>query len=543
MPHARLGHPPPADLRLHRGGAARPAHADGQRPAPSRSARWAPTRPIAVLSDRPRLLFDYFSQLFAQVTNPPLDAIREELVTSLPASIGPEANLLDADARRRCRQVVLPFPVIDNDELAKIRAHQRRRRPARLRHARRPRPVRRRRRRRGAAPRGSTRSAPRCPRRSRDGARIIVLSDRDSDADCAPIPSLLLTGAVHHHLVREKTRTQVGLVVEAGDVREVHHVALLIGYGAAAVNPYLAMETVEDLAARPVYVTGVEPERAVTQPGQGARQGRAQGDVARWASRRSRPTPARRSSRRSGSSQELVDDVLHRHHLPARRRRPRRARRGGRAPAPAWPTRATASRPRTATSRSAASTSGAARASCTCSTRRRCSGCSTPPAPGATTSSSSTPQPVDEQAERLMTLRGLFRFDDGARARRSPIDEVEPVVGDRQAVLHRRDVLRLDLAGGARDARDRDEPARRQVQHRRGRRGRRPAARPGSGAVGDQAGRVRPVRRHQRVPGQRRRHPDQDGAGREARRGRPAARPQGLPVDRQDPALDARASA
>ena len=130
------------------------------------------------------------------------------------------------------------------------------------------------------------------------GARIIVLSDRHSTAELAPIPSLLLTGAVHHHLVREKTRTQVGLLVEAGDVREVHHVALLIGYGAAAVNPYLAMESVEDLA-RDGYYVKVEPEKAVAQPDQGARQGRAQGDVARWASPRSRPTPARRSSRRS----------------------------------------------------------------------------------------------------------------------------------------------------------------------------------------------------------------------------------------------------
>jgi glutamate synthase (NADPH/NADH) large chain len=93
------------------------------------------------------------------------------------------------------------------------------------------------------------------------GARIIVLSDRHSTAELAPIPSLLLTGAVHHHLVREKTRTQVGLLVEAGDVREVHHVALLIGYGAAAVNPYLAMESVEDLA-RDGYYVKVEPEVA-----------------------------------------------------------------------------------------------------------------------------------------------------------------------------------------------------------------------------------------------------------------------------------------
>ena len=216
--------------------------------------------PIAVLSDRPRLLFDYFIQLFAQVTNPPLDAIREEIVTSLGSHIGPEGNLLEADPGH-CRQVLLPFPVIDNDELAKlgqINAD-------------------------GDAPgfsgvrvAGLYRVADGGPglrkrlgeicaevdRHIAGGKRFIVLSDRDSDPDRAPIPSLLLCSAVHHHLVRRKTRTQVSLLVEAGDVREVHHVALLIGYGAAAVNPYLAMESVEDMARRGV-ISGITPEKAV----------------------------------------------------------------------------------------------------------------------------------------------------------------------------------------------------------------------------------------------------------------------------------------
>jgi glutamate synthase (NADPH/NADH) large chain len=216
--------------------------------------------PIAVLSDRPRLLFDYFVQLFAQVTNPPLDAIREEIVTSLASQIGPEGNLLEASPGH-VRQVLLPFPVIDNDELAKlgqINAD-------------------------GDAPgfsgvriSGLYRVADGGPglrkrlgeicaevdRHIAGGKRFIVLSDRDSDADWAPIPSLLLCSAVHHHLVRRKSRTQVGLLVEAGDVREVHHVALLIGYGAAAVNPYLAMESVEDLVRRGV-ITGITPEKAV----------------------------------------------------------------------------------------------------------------------------------------------------------------------------------------------------------------------------------------------------------------------------------------
>src|SRR5450755_2845824 len=202
--------------------------------------------PLAALSVRPRLLFDYFSQLFAQVTNPPLDAIREELVTSLSGAIGPEQNLLEPGPVS-CRQIVVPFPVIDNDELAKIlHVNDDGDLP-------------------GLAPfvvRGlygvdgggaalEQRLAEICAETSaaiEAGARILVLSDRDSDRERAPIPSLLLTAAVHHPLIREKTRTKVGLIIEAGDVREVHHVALLIGYGAAAVNPYLAMETVEDMA-------------------------------------------------------------------------------------------------------------------------------------------------------------------------------------------------------------------------------------------------------------------------------------------------------
>ncbi|WZH53950.1 MAG: glutamate synthase large subunit [Nocardioides alkalitolerans] len=216
--------------------------------------------PIAALSEKPRMLFDYFSQLFAQVTNPPLDAIREELVTSLNGSIGPEANLL-APGPESCRQIVLPFPVIDNDELAKIRHINRDGdQPGFVTHvARGLYEV------EGGGAAMAARIAEICAEVSTaiaEGARIIVLSDRHSTSELAPIPSLLLTGAVHHHLVREKTRTQVGLLVEAGDVREVHHVALLVGYGAAAVNPYLAMESVEDLARAGYYVTA-DPQVAV----------------------------------------------------------------------------------------------------------------------------------------------------------------------------------------------------------------------------------------------------------------------------------------
>jgi glutamate synthase (NADPH/NADH) large chain len=218
--------------------------------------------PIAVLSDRPRLLFDYFQQLFAQVTNPPLDAIREEVVTAVGTSVGPEGNLL-APGPDSCRQLVLPFPIIDNDDLAKIiHINDENTHPHlaavvisglyRV-----------------ADGGEGLRSALDKVREDVseaivDGARIIVLSDRNSDEVFAPIPSLLLTSAVHHHLIREKRRTNVGLVVECGDAREVHHMALLVGFGAGAINPYLAFETIEDIISNDMYLLGnMEPYQAV----------------------------------------------------------------------------------------------------------------------------------------------------------------------------------------------------------------------------------------------------------------------------------------
>ncbi|QKW05938.1 glutamate synthase large subunit [Streptomyces sp. NA04227] len=217
--------------------------------------------PIAALSKRPRLLFDYFTQLFAQVTNPPLDAIREELVTSLYSSLGPQGNLLEPTAAS-CRSVTLPFPVIDNDELAKLihinadgdMAGMKAATLSGLYRV------------GGGGDALAARLEEICAEADaaiEAGARLIVLSDRHSDAEHAPIPSLLLTAAVHHHLIRTKQRTQVGLLVEAGDVREVHHVALLIGFGAAAVNPYLAMESVEDLVRAGTFLPGTEPEQAI----------------------------------------------------------------------------------------------------------------------------------------------------------------------------------------------------------------------------------------------------------------------------------------
>ena len=208
--------------------------------------------PVAVLSGRPRLMFDYFAQLFAQVTNPPLDAIREELVTSLGTITGPEQNLLHP-IPASCRQIVLPYPVIDDNDLAKIvHINDEGNLPGFASHVVDGRydPA-------GGGAGLRARLADICAEVSaaiRAGARLIILSDRagGGSQELMPIPSLLLTGTVHHHLIKQKSRTRAGLVVEAGDVRECHHVALLVGYGAAAVNPYLAIESVRDLVRRGV---------------------------------------------------------------------------------------------------------------------------------------------------------------------------------------------------------------------------------------------------------------------------------------------------
>ncbi|MBY5161414.1 glutamate synthase large subunit [Salsipaludibacter albus] len=215
--------------------------------------------PVAVLSDRPRLLFDYVKQLFAQVTNPPLDAIREELVTSMAGTIGPESNLLAAGPEH-CRQIVLPRPILTNQELAKILYMNED----------------------GEYPEfdsfavdglypvdeggdGMARALEdifeRVSAAIDEGAKIIVLSDRYSNAELAPIPSLLLTSAVHQHLIRTQQRTKVGLVIETGEAREVHHMAALLGYGAAAINPYLAFETFHVLVEQGV-LADLTPEEA-----------------------------------------------------------------------------------------------------------------------------------------------------------------------------------------------------------------------------------------------------------------------------------------
>ena len=527
--------------------------------------------PIAVLSDRPRLLYDYFSQLFAQVTNPPLDAIREELVTSLGTATGPEHNLLDPGPAS-CRQVVLPFPVISDSDLAKIvhinddgdmqgfAAHVVDGRYE--------------------AAGGGTALVARLDEIRAEvsaaiagGARIIVLSDRGAEAGggagagggnagagagagavagagglgeagderLAPIPSLLLTGAVHHHLIAEQTRTMAGLVVESGDARECHHIALLLGYGAAAVCPYLAIESVEEMVRRGTLREVSEQKAAanlVKALGKGVLKIMSKMGVSTVASYTGAQLfeavglgPEVIGTCFAGTSSplggvgfdQIATEVAGRHAVayPGRGGRPhRRLETGGEYQ---W---RRDGEPHLFSPEAVFKLQHATRT-------------------GQDSVYREYTRLVDDQSAKLMTLRGLLRI----RGVDSPAGAGRPLGRDRGSragrqhraqVRHRRDVLRVDFGGGARDDRHRDEPARRPVQHRRGRRGRSPVRagrqRRPAPVVG-QAGRQRQVRGHERVPGERRRPADQDGPGRQARRGRPAARTQGVPVDRGDPVL------
>ncbi|HEX4756122.1 MAG TPA: glutamate synthase large subunit [Candidatus Dormibacteraeota bacterium] len=198
--------------------------------------------PLAVLSDRPQPLFAYFKQLFAQVTNPPIDPIREASVMSLVTSLGAGGNLLE-QGPTQAKRLEMPHPILTNADLATIRHVTQRQFPAEtisaVFH-----------RAQGAAglEHGLRRICRLASEAVATGRSIIIISDRGADATHAPIPSLLATAAVHHHLLRERTRTGVGLVVESGEPREVAHVALLVGFGAEAVNPYLLLDTVAEMA-------------------------------------------------------------------------------------------------------------------------------------------------------------------------------------------------------------------------------------------------------------------------------------------------------
>lgn len=219
--------------------------------------------PLACLSDRPQSLFRYFKQCFAQVTNPPIDPIREEIVMSMVSCVGGESNLLE-ERPRQCRMLQLPHPILTNDDLARLRRAAGAGGPlsdfrvctipARFS--------------RKAAPEESLREGidDLCEEASRaidEGASLVVLSDRDVGPEHVPIPILLATAALHHHLMRTGRRVRAGVVVETADAREVAHVALLVGYGAGAVNPYLALDTVAHLARTNALSKPLDEHKAI----------------------------------------------------------------------------------------------------------------------------------------------------------------------------------------------------------------------------------------------------------------------------------------
>ena len=417
--------------------------------------------PVAVLSKRSRLLFDYFQQLFAQVTNPPLDAIREEIITSVYGWLGPEGNLLDPQPES-CRQILIDHPVLTNEQLARL---------VDIDHV-------------NAAFRTAVidclypvaeggpglRSAldrirAEVSEAIDSGVNLVVLSDRFSDETLAPVPSLLAVGAVHQHLVRERKRTQVGLIVESGDAREVHHMCLLLGYGATAINPYLALESIADLIAQGAH--GLSPDSDVAEAHRNYIKACDKGILkvlSKMGISTVRSYIGAQIFEAVGLGHRLVMDCFTRHHQPARGDRllpPGPG--GGAAPSPglrAQRGRASPPRPRTGRRVSVAP-------------RGR-----VPPV-----------QPRDGLQAAARHAGGSLRhlpavFGIGRRAVPEPGNTAGTLQAadrgsrtgaargggagqrDREAVRHRRHVLRLDLCRGARDPGHRHEPHRRQVQHR-----------------------------------------------------------------------------
>ncbi len=484
---------------------------------------------LAVLSNRPRLLYDYFKQLFAQVTNPPLDAIREELVTSMASTIGPEGNLLDPQPES-CRQITVTYPVISNLEVAKLRHLDcegcKTTTLQMLYNAAEDGP-------------GLERAMDQLCRDASaavaDGCTILILSDRGVDQQHAPIPSLLATAGVHHHLVREGTRTHCALVIESGDAREVHHCALLLGYGAGAVNPYLAFETLDDMI-RQGHLPGVTPGQAVKNYIKALNKGilkvmskmgistlasycgaqifEAVGLSKAFVDRYFTWTP----SRIEGVGIEVISEEVARRHEKAFPKRPVAQ------PDLDWGGEYQWRRdgeyhlfnPETVFKLQHATRAGQY------------------PALQGVLEPGGRPGSQARHAARALRIQDHRRVDShrGGRARRV----------DRQALFDRGHVVRIDQPGSARDAGHRHEPHGRALELGRGRRGFRPVSEGPErrlAAQRGQAGGVGTLWRDQRVPRQRERSADQDGTGGQAWRGRSASRPQGVSVDCEGPLRDA----
>ena len=480
--------------------------------------------PISALSDKPKPLFTYFKQNFAQVTNPPIDPIREELVMSLVSIIGPRPNLFDLQGVAGNKRLEVRQPILTDADLEKIRSisdiadsHFKSRTLDTTFHA-------------GLGAAGLEQVLDElCARAEaavREGVNIIILSDRMAGSDRIPIPSLLACAAVHHHLIRTGLRTSVGLVVESGEPREVHHFACLAGYGAEAINPYLAFETIIAMKDRlPAALDDYEiVKRYIKSIGKGLLKVMSKMGISTYQSYCGAQIFDAVGLKADFVSKYFVGTHTRIEGVGLAEIAEETARRHADAfgDAPVYKTALdvggeyayrTRGEDHAWTAESVSTLQHAVRGN---SLERY----------------KAFAKILNEQSERLLTLRGLFKIKTAEDEKRKPVAARPGRAGQghRQALRHRRDVVRLDLARGAHHARDRHEPDRRQVQHRRRRRGERSlqaAAERRFDALGDQAGRLGPLRRHHGISRQFRHDADQDGAGRQARRRRPIARPQG----------------
>ncbi len=415
--------------------------------------------PLAVFSERPLPLFNYFKQLFAQVTNPPIDPIREQAVMSLVTSLGAGGNLLEQGPAQAMR-LEMAHPVLTNHDLEKLRHVTQRQFPAEtismVFH-------------RDAGAAGLIEGIERICRLASEqiaaGATVLILSDRHIDASHVPIPSLLATAAVHHHLVREQTRTGVGLVIETGEAREVMHLALLIGYGAEAVNPYLAFETIADMARRELMPAPVDPARAEELYIQALTKGLRK-TIARMGISTIQSYCGAQIFECLGIDRSVIDRFF-----------PNTASRIGGIGIDVIAAEALARHERAFPDVRITPPTLEERGEY----RWRREGELhqwNPEVIGALQHAVKSGDEsafrdyvalADDESCRLKNLRGLFELRaaaDAGAARRG-----RARAGHRPALLHRRHVVRIAQQGGARAARDRDEPHRRTLEHRRGWRG------------------------------------------------------------------------
>ena len=425
-----------ARVRLLAGGPADDDRADGGHAARNRSATMGNDAALAVLSDRQPPLFSYFKQLFAQVTNPPIDPIRESVVMSLQAGVGAEVNLL-SESPDQAHMLVMGQPILRNHELEKLRQVSHDVFDAATLDI--TWPI-------EQGPAGMEMRLHDLCDEARDyvdnGANILILSDRNLGPERVAMPSLLAVAAVHHHLVRRGTRLRTGLVIESGEPREIHDMATLIGYGAAAINPYVMFESLDELADRiaacPSTSSRDEAEKRIVKAiGKGLLK-----TISKMGISTIQSYCGAQIFEAVGLDRELIDK-----HFTGTA-----SRIGGvgldelstealRAPLPRLP----AHRARPAAGRWRAR-SGAATASCTSGipTRSRTLQHAVRSERRLVASYDEFARLANEEATRKAALRGLMELRGGREP--LPLDQIEPADRDRQALHDRRDVPRLALA-------------------------------------------------------------------------------------------------